>query len=99
MNAAVVVDSYRAAGVPLAAGRILFSGPYVRGGVEVDLRRFIGEANGMAVGAAGGFVFEYDHEAKRLKVLQSAGRGPLEEVPSGTDLSGVTAHFLAWGAF
>ena len=99
MNAKVVVHSWRTAGVPLAAGRIVFSGPYVRGGVELDLRRFVGEAQGVTVTPAQGFVFEYDPQTKRLKVLQSAGHGPLEEVPTGTDLTGLTAHFLAWGAF
>lgn len=99
MNAKVFVHSYRASGLPIAAGSVILNGPYVTGGAEVDIRRYVGEVRGMAAGPSSGFVFEYDPKSRRLKVLQGSGRGPLEEVPTGTDLTGVIAHFLAWGAF
>ena len=83
----------------MVVGRIGFPGPYVRGGYEVDLRRFIGRAEGMAVTPQDGLVFEFDPNEQRLKVLQSSGEGPLKEVPTGTDLSNLTPPFLAWGRF
>lgn len=99
MKAEVLSPSWRTGGVPLVAGRLAFPAPYIRGGYEIDLRRFIGRTEGMAVTPQDGLVFEFDVDRQRLKVLQSAGEGPLAEVPTGTDLSGVSPPFLAWGRF
>lgn len=81
----------------LLPGRVTFSGSYSAGGEAIDFGGWLREVKGFFAHPAGGYVFEYDYETGKLKVFQAGGSaGPLVEVSAGTNLSGVTTHFIAW---
>lgn len=87
--------------VKLVSGTFVFSNAYTTGGEALDLAPFLGDVDGFIASPASGYVFEYDAVNKKLKAYYAdyaaVAAGALIEVPATTNLSAVTATFLAWG--
>lgn len=92
----VVLKDMRMGSGEIKIGKVTFDASYPTGGYSftVPLRYPY-----MVIASGGGYIYEWDRTNKKLKVLyfdyDAAADGAAVEVPNGTDLSGVTADFIA----
>jgi hypothetical protein len=80
-------------------GVLTMSNSYATGGDSITAAQLgIGQIVKMAVFDAPGYLMRYNSASGTVQAYQqSAATGALTEVPNTTNLSAVTADFIAWG--